>query len=87
MAVKVKSRRGNVVTLLNPSEKGHKAAVELKDGYKMTNDGKYKVDKYGDPIPLNDTERAYRAGYLTAQKDSAKCYKARQKKKAANRKK
>ena len=81
MAVKVESKTGKTVTLLNPSEKGGKFAKELKSGYKRTNDGKYKVDKNKKGIKLNDQERAYRAGYLDAQKDSANCYNAKKGKK------
>ena len=32
-------------------------------------------------IPLSDTQRAFRSGYLSAQKDSANAWKAKQKKK------
>lgn len=38
MAVKVTSKSGKVVTLLNPSEKGKKFAKEIKTGMKTTND-------------------------------------------------
>lgn len=81
MAVKVKSKTGKTVTLLNPSEKGKKYATELKTGVKQTNAGVKKKDEKGKPIKLNKQSKAYRAGYLDAQKDSAKCYKARQAKK------
>lgn len=77
MAVKVKSRSGKTVTLLNPSEKGAKYAKELKLGYKRTNDNKFKLDKSGRGIKLDERQRAYRSGYLAAQKDSANCYNAR----------
>ncbi len=80
MAVKVKGSRGQDVTLLNPSEKGEKFADELRNNVRYTNDGKYKADKNGNVFPLTDTQRAFRSGYLTAQKDSARCYKARKKK-------
>lgn len=80
MSVVVINRRGKQVTLLNPSEKGHKYARELKDDMKFTNDGQVKCDDTGYIPPLTDEERAYRAGYLDAQKDSAKCYNATQKK-------
>ena len=83
MSVVVTNRRGKQVTLLNPSEKGHKYAREIKDNMKFTNDGQVKCDDTGYVPPLTDEERSYRAGYLDAQKDSAKCYKARQKKFAA----
>lgn len=77
MAVKVKNKDGKVVTLLNPSEKGHKYAKELKYGAKVTNEGKFKVDENRKAIKLTDTQASYRSGYLAAQKDSANAYKAR----------
>lgn len=73
-------KNGKKVTLLNPSERGKKFAAELKDGHMYTNSGKLKVDEDG-PIPLSDTQRAFRSGYLSAQKDSANAWKAKQKKK------
>lgn len=82
MAVKINSKRsGKPVTLLNPREKGTKAFDELTNGVKLTNDGHLKMDKFNRPIPLTDEERAYRAGYLQAQKDGRKCYNAKQRKK------
>ncbi len=63
MATTVTTRTGKKRVLLNPAEKGRKAAIELKEGYKRTNYDTYKTDSYGDPIPLNATERAYRSGY------------------------
>ncbi len=81
MAVKVKSKSGKTVTLLNPSEKGSKYARELKENYKRTNALSFKLDKDGKGMKLTDVERAYRSGYLDAQKDSAKCYNAAKRKK------
>ena len=78
----VTNRRGKRVTLLNPAEKGRKAAAELQMGIKITNDGVVKTDKRGDPIALTDKERAWRSGYLSARQDNAKCYNAQQKKAA-----
>ena len=80
MAVKVRARSGKEVVLLNPSEKGSKFAKELKSGYKRTNAGSYKLDSNRQGIKLTDTERAYRGGYLDAQKDSANAYNARKRK-------
>jgi len=71
-------KTGKTITLLNPNEKGRKAAYELKHGIKYTNAGQPKVNKLGEIIVLNKTERAYRAGYLAARKDSGKAYKAKQ---------
>ena len=74
--------KGNkTVTLLNPSEKGAKFAKELKSGIKRTNSGSFKLTSDKKAIHLNDKERAYRSGYLDAQKDSANCWKAKRKKK------
>ncbi len=74
MAVKITNKNGKVVTLLNPSEKGSKFADELKNDIRYTNDGRYKADKNGNVSGLTPEQRAFRAGYLSAQKDSAKCY-------------
>ena len=87
MAVEVKTKKGKTVTLLNPSEKGAKYARELKTGKKRTNAGSWKLDKNKKGINLTDVERAYRAGYLDAQGDSAKCYKARQAKRRGGKRK
>ena len=81
MAKKVKRQNGTSVTLLNPSEKGRKYAAELRAGIHATNDHKIKRDKNGSPILLTDTEKAWRSGYLASRKDSANCWKAKQKKK------
>ena len=80
MAILFRRKNGKEVTLLNPSEKGRKFALELKEGHRYTNAGKLKADEDG-PIPLSDTEKAWRSGYLSAQKDSANAWKARNKKK------
>lgn len=76
--VTVTNKKGNKVTLLNPSEKGRKYADELRNGAKQTNTGMIKWGKDGKPTYLTDTQKAYRSGYLAAQKDSANAYKARQ---------
>ena len=77
MAVTITTKKGKQVTLLNPSEKGAKFAKELKQGVKRTNTGSFKLDENKKSIKLTDVERAYRGGYLDAQKDSAKAYNAR----------
>lgn len=82
MAVVIRTKRGKEVTLLNPSEKGNKFANELRNNCKYTNGGLFKLDKNGQYIKLNDAERAYRAGYLAAQKDSAKAFKHNKNKKS-----
>lgn len=77
MAVTVTNKKGKKVVLLNPSEKGRKYADELRNGAKQTNSGMIKFGENGKPIYLTDEEKAYRGGYLDAQKDSAKAYKAK----------
>lgn len=78
MAVTVTNKKGKKVTLLNPSEKGKKFAFELKSGTPQTNNGLLKTDKNGKIRSLTKEQRAYRSGYLDAQKDSAKAYKHHQ---------
>lgn len=78
---KSKHRNGAVLTdgnkdivVLHPAGKGKKYAAELKNNKRYTNDSKPK-DK-----PLTKEGRAYRSGYLQARKDSAKAWKAKNKK-------
>ena len=71
---KIKDKKGRTITLLNPAQKGKKYSQELKEGYAISNSGKYRIDEDG-PIPLTDTQKAFRSGYLSARKDSAKVYK------------
>lgn len=85
MAVKVRTKRGDYITLLNPSEKAAKYAGELRTGIRKTNDGRYKPDKNGD-VGLDKIQRSYRSGYLDARKDSANAYNHNKQKKAAQRK-
>lgn len=77
MAVELINSRGQTVTLLNPSEKGAKYARELKQNVRRTNGGSFKLDKNNKAQHLTKEQRAFRAGYLTAQKDSSKCYNAK----------
>ena len=77
MARKIRTKKGNVVTLLNPAEKADKYAKELRTGKKFTNDGISKKDKNGKVIKLGKKERAYRGGYLDARKDNSKAYKSK----------
>lgn len=75
---KVQSRSGKDVYLLNPSEKGKKYSIELKWGKALTNNGKRKFDeKTGKQIVLSDKQKAFRAGWLSCQKDSSKAFKAK----------
>ena len=86
MAVKWKTQKGNVITLLNPAEKGKKYAKELREGKKYTNDGVLKKDENGNSIQLTKEDRQYRVGYLNSRKDGAGVYDAQKKKKAGSRK-
>jgi hypothetical protein len=76
-----KTKKGKEIALLNPSEKGGKFARELRTGKAETNKGELKLNDNGQPKKLNKQQRAYRSGYLSAQKDSANAYKANLKKK------
>jgi len=61
---KVKTKKGKTFTLLNPAEKGRKAAYELK----------YGANAFTGEA-LNKSQRSYRSGYLAARSDNAKAYK------------
>jgi len=63
MARKVKTKKGKTFTLLNPAEKGRKAAWELKNG----------CNAFTSEV-LSKTQRSYRSGYLAARSDNAKAY-------------
>lgn len=80
--VTVKYKDGTETTLLNPSGKATKYAFELGTNSSVTNDGRFKTDKDGNEISLTEKQRAYRSGYLDAQNDNAKAYKAKQAKRA-----
>lgn len=70
---------GTSTVLLTPSGKGEKYAAELKSGVRMTNDGVPKTGRDGFVLGLTSEQKAYRGGYLDAQKDNAKAYKAKTK--------
>ena len=78
----VEFKDGTSTTLLTPSGKGAKYAVELSTNVAVTNDGIIKRDEYGMPKELDCCQRSYRAGYLDAQKDNAKVFNAKKNKKA-----
>lgn len=63
--------------LLTPAGKGAKYADELKNNRRITNEGQPKTNSCGCVQELTPEQRAFRGGYLQAQKDSAKCYKAK----------
>ena len=63
MAKVVKTKTGKKIILLNPNEKSKRYARQLKVG-KVRETGK----------KLSATDRAFRAGYLSAQHDSARAF-------------
>ena len=67
---------GSTKRLLTPCGKGAKYAAELHEGVHYTNTGRVKTNQNGVARRITDTEAAYRSGYLAAQKDSARAYKA-----------
>ncbi len=75
--VSLRLEDGSRRTLLTPSGKGTKYAEELRSGERRTNDGVVKTDEKGNVLKLSAAQRSYRSGYLDAQKDSAKAYKAK----------
>lgn len=77
MSVIVRNKHGQRVVLLNPFEKGQKMFNELRENVHLTNDGHVKTDKHGKPVRLNDTQRAYRGGYLAAQRDSRRAFRSK----------
>ena len=63
------------VVLLNPSEKALKYTLELRHKKALTNGGKRKIDfKTGKQKRLTKEQLAYRAGYLSHQKDSCRAF-------------
>lgn len=80
--VVVEFANGKTKTFLTPAGKGTKYSAELAMNVKITNDGLFKT-KNGIEIPLTSEERAYRGGYLDAQKDASKAYNATKSKKSS----
>ena len=76
---------GTTFSLLNPSGKAAKYFVENQRGKLYTNAGELKKDKDNKPLTLTKEQKAYRSGYLDAQKDNAKAYKAKKAKSAAKK--
>lgn len=85
--VTVTFKDGTETTLLNPSGKATKYAFELGANARVTNAGVFKTDEDGNELSLTAEQRAYRSGYLDAQKDNAKAYKAKKAKSAAKKEK
>lgn len=79
---KYETKQGGEFIALYPCDKAGKYAEELKNGVRLTNAGKSKLGEDDKPIKLGKKTtkdlqaRAYRAGYLDAQKDSAAMFKA-----------
>lgn len=77
---------GRKQTLLTPSGKGAKYAHELKTNRRYTNDMRHiKTDADGVVQSLTPEQKAYRGGYLDAQKDAANCYNSKKEQKQAER--
>ena len=72
--VYAKNKNGKWVQLLNPSQRGRKYALELKNGRELYTNK-----------PLRDTQKAHRSGYLKARSDNTKAWKANKAKKAAKK--
>lgn len=71
MATVIKTKNGKIITLYTPSEKAKKYYEQLMMGY--------------DPVKkhlLSDSEKAYRQGYLNANRDNYKLYKYKKEKEA-----
>lgn len=60
-----KTKKGKKVTIYDPSERGAMYANDLKNGTNING------------VELTPEQKAYRAGYLKSQNDSAKAYNAR----------
>lgn len=67
----VNKETGLTKVLLTPHGKTKKYCLELEKGQRVTNEGKSKNKR------LTDTEAAWRSGYLAAQSDSAKAFRAK----------
>ncbi len=69
---------GTRVVLLNSHGKTTKYFNEVTTGKLLTNDFSPKVNpKSNKQYTLRDMQRSFRAGYLQAQSDNAKAYKAK----------
>ena len=72
--VQVKNKNGNWFTLLNPSQRGRKYAKDVHNKHDT-------ITKK----PLNNTQLAFRSGYLKARSDNAKAWKSNKAKRDAKR--
>lgn len=66
MAHFINTKNGKKIILRNPAEKGKRFARQLKTG---------RVTETGET--LNNTQKAWRSGYLTARQDNADAYNAK----------
>lgn len=71
------TRTGKV--LLNPQEKVRKYITEVKTKKAFTNDGRPKIGQDGNQIKLTAKQLNYRYGYITANSDSQKAWKSKNK--------
>ena len=65
---------GDEIVLLNPHGKYKKYQAEINKGVKLTNEGKIKRDKQGQPIALTQADIKYRQGYSSALIDQTKIF-------------
>lgn len=66
MAKQIRTKSGQVITLLNPAERGRKYAKELHTG-----EDEFTHQK------LNQRQKAFRAGYMKARRDSARAFRSK----------
>ena len=71
------TKTGKRKILLNSHGKGSKYAAELKNGYQFSNAGQIKTDRQGEVKRLTKDQKAYRRGYLAANRDHADAYNAK----------
>lgn len=84
VGTRVYNDKGESRLLLTPAGKAAKAARELKEGVKLTNEGTVKIGKNGKPMRLTKAQRAWRSGYLDRSKDSAKAYNSKRSRSKVN---
>ena len=71
------TKTGKRRILLNSHGKGAKYAAELKNGCQFSNAGQMKTDREGEVYTLTKDQKAYRRGYLAANRDHADAYNAK----------
>lgn len=70
-------KTGKKRILLNSHGKGAKYAAELKNGVQYSNAWQIKTDRQGEVRSLTKDQKAYRRGYLAANRDHADAYNAK----------